>query len=85
MNSLINIINNYCKNDITKKEIKICKKILLTDLLCLNFLPKLLDKLEEKKNITKLIIYKKEIDNIKKISKKYISCIDIVISKIIKF
>jgi hypothetical protein len=83
MASLINIINNYCKNNIDKKNLVICKEIYFSDLLGFNILFNYLKFNKINKKIIQFIIKKSEINDIKKNSNEYISNIDIVISKII--
>jgi hypothetical protein len=82
-NSLTKIINDYCENNIKKKNIKICKKIYYTDFLGINLLANLFTSNKTKTNCNKFIVFKKEIIEKKKSSNKYISSIDIIISKII--
>jgi hypothetical protein len=84
MQTIINIINNYLKNNIKKKHMVTYKKFYLNDLLTFNiFYSSYLNKNKIHK-YKKIIINNKYIEKTRKTIDTYVSKIDIVISIITK-
>jgi hypothetical protein len=83
MTSITNIINNYIKNNTKKKNLIFSKDFYFTDILAYNLIFNYLKFNKPNRKYIKYIIKKSDILEIKNKSSKYISNIDIVISKIV--
>jgi hypothetical protein len=84
MQSIINIINNYLKNNIKKKNIITYKNFYLNDLLAFNIFYSSLLNNNKTPKYKKIIIKNDYVEKIKKKINKYVSKIDIIISIISK-
>jgi len=84
MQSIINIINNYLKNNIKKKHMITYKKFYLNDLLSFNIFYSSLLNNNKTHKYKKIIIKNDYVDKIRKNIDKYVSKIDIIISIITK-
>jgi hypothetical protein len=84
MQSIINIINNYLKNNINKKNIITYKNFYLNDLLAFTIFYSSLLNNNKTPKYKKIIIKNDYVEKIKKKINKYVSKIDIIISIISK-
>lgn len=84
MQSITNIINNYLKNNIKKKNIITYKNFYLNDLLTFNIFYSSLLNNNKTHKYKKIIIKNDYVDKIRKTINKYVSKIDIIISIITK-
>ena len=78
MQSIINIINNYLQNNITKKKMITYKHFYINDILMINLFYSSILNFNKKYSYKKIIISKDYIEDIRKKINNYVSKIDII-------
>ncbi len=84
MQSIIGLINNYLKNDTTKKNLVLEKQFYYSDILALNLAYTNLVNANKLYNYKEIRITNSYVDTIKSTTTKYVSKIDIVMSHILE-